>query len=86
MPQAVRYSHNFVILSGGMTRAFCAAYRSRRTLCFALELHARYFRDKNRHRIPASVPRNFCVARNSVFLAVSSVVLNISPMVRSLSP
>jgi hypothetical protein len=34
----------------------------------------------------AKAPRNFCVARNNVFLAVSSVVFNISPMVRSLNP
>ncbi len=29
---------------------------------------------------------NFCVARNSVFFAVSSVVFRASPMVRSFSP
>ncbi len=36
--------------------------------------------------ISDSAPRSFCVARNSVFLAVSSVVFNISPTVRNFSP
>src|SRR6476661_6850154 len=36
--------------------------------------------------IGASVLRNFCVALNKVFLAVSSVVFSISPIVRSRSP
>ena len=35
---------------------------------------------------PARFARSFRVARNSVFFAVSSVVLNISPIVRSFSP
>ena len=34
----------------------------------------------------ANWPRNFCVARKSVFLAVSSVVCKISPTVRSFNP
>ena len=34
----------------------------------------------------ASAARNFWVARNSVFLAVSSLVFSVSPMVRSRSP
>ena len=38
------------------------------------------------HRMSASAPRNFWVARNKVFLAVSSVVFNISPTVRNFSP
>src|SRR6202451_1177132 len=33
------------------------------------------------HLISAKAPRNFCVARNKVFLAVSSVVCKISPTV-----
>ena len=40
----------------------------------------------NTYRISASAPRNFCVARKSVFLAVSSVVCKISPTVRNFSP
>ena len=36
--------------------------------------------------ISASAPRNFCVARKSVFLAVSSVVCKISPTVRNFNP
>lgn len=36
--------------------------------------------------IGASVLRNFCVALNKVFLAVSSVVFSISPIVRSRRP
>ena len=42
--------------------------------------------DPSPHRISASAPRNFCVARNKVFFAVSSVVCKISPTVRSFSP
>ncbi len=38
------------------------------------------------HLISASVARNFCVARNSVFFAVSSVVFSISPTVLSFRP
>ena len=38
------------------------------------------------HRISASDARNFCVARNNVFFAVSSVVFSISPTVRNFSP
>jgi len=38
------------------------------------------------HRISDNVPRSFCVARKSVFLAVSSVVFNISPIVRNFRP
>src|SRR6185312_10083517 len=38
------------------------------------------------HRIGANALRNFCVARNSVFLAVSSVVFSISPIVRRRRP
>ncbi len=38
------------------------------------------------HLISASAPRNFCVARKRVFLAVSSVVCKISPTVRSFNP
>jgi hypothetical protein len=40
----------------------------------------------NLHLIGASDARNFCVARNNVFFAVSSVVFNISPIVRSFNP
>ena len=36
--------------------------------------------------IPPNAPLNFCVALNNVFLAVSSVVFSISPIVRNLSP
>jgi hypothetical protein len=43
-------------------------------------------KDQTFHRISDSALRSFCVARNNVFLAVSSVVFNISPTVRSLSP
>ena len=39
-----------------------------------------------RPNMSLSRARNFCVARNNVFLAVSSVVFNISPMVRSFNP
>src|ERR1700733_14717835 len=38
------------------------------------------------YRSSARLARSFRVARNNVFLAVSSVVLNISPIVRSFSP
>ena len=38
------------------------------------------------HRIAARFALSFLVARKSVFLAVSSVVFNISPMVRNLRP
>ena len=38
------------------------------------------------HRISASALRSFCVARNNVFFAVSSVVFSISPTVRNFSP
>jgi len=38
------------------------------------------------HRMSAKAPRNFWVARNKVFLAVSSVVFKISPTVRNFSP
>src|ERR1041385_5757587 len=38
------------------------------------------------HRIGANALLSFCVARNSVFLAVSAVVFSISPIVRSRSP
>src|SRR5271169_3426912 len=38
------------------------------------------------HLISANCPRNFCVARNRVFFAVSSVVCKISPTVRSFNP
>src|SRR5579864_9451320 len=41
---------------------------------------------KSLHFMSASAPRSFCVARNSVFLAVSSVVCKISPTVRSFNP
>ena len=38
------------------------------------------------HRMSASEPRNFWVARNKVFFAVSSVVFKISPTVRNFNP
>ena len=42
--------------------------------------------EKPIHRISDNRARNFWVARNNVFFAVSSVVFNISPMVRSFNP
>ena len=42
--------------------------------------------EKPVHLISLNRARNFCVARNNVFLAVSSVVFSISPMVRSFNP
>src|ERR1700761_9317699 len=48
---------------------------------FPLLLHGR-----KPYRSSARLARSFRVARNNVFLAVSSVVLNISPIVRSFSP
>ena len=38
------------------------------------------------YRISANAPLSFCVARNKVFFAVSSVVCKISPTVRSFNP
>ena len=38
------------------------------------------------HRMSAREPRSFCVARNKVFFAVSSVVFKISPTVLNFNP